>query len=325
MDALALLEALFPDCTPKQIQNALEHPIEDAIRILEMGEETDELLQLKSMFPDLSDEQLFDAFSTTDTIEEAIDKLFQEPQEEQLVSIKSRKDMNIPLKKISALKAIFPQIAEDSIRDALVEADGSEEQAVQILFAVASDADGRSQFEHDMQQLRDIVPDVPDHILAKVYNQNANNVERTLDRLLQDRRNLESFSTVVGEQEHRPARIASVHVKDTPKVYKIDSKPTTSDIQDYQSRLNELAQERHQVFHRAMLKFKEGSLTGRGAAAYYADQGREIGQRMTALRQQTAKAIMQVNQEKHGDPDVVDLHGLTTVEAKAGKSAEKAN
>eukprot|EP00842_Homolaphlyctis_polyrhiza_P004483 jgi/Hompol1/5035/HPOL_004112-RA len=74
---------------------------------------------------------------------------------------------------------------------------------------------------------------------------------------------------------------------------------------------------RGETFNRAATSFQRGGLTGKATAAVYAADGRDLSITMQRINDQAAFAHLVKNSISHGgDPDILDLHYLTTSEAK---------
>ncbi|KAF9913431.1 hypothetical protein BX616_010042 [Lobosporangium transversale] len=84
-------------------------------------------------------------------------------------------------------------------------------------------------------------------------------------------------------------------------------------------RAHELLEQRNELFRKAAKAYQ--STKGKGAgmsgiAAYYADEGKKLDAQGKQWHMRAARAVVQQHRRVSNDPNLVDLHGLTTAEAQ---------
>ncbi|TPX56920.1 hypothetical protein PhCBS80983_g04185 [Powellomyces hirtus] len=88
------------------------------------------------------------------------------------------------------------------------------------------------------------------------------------------------------------------------------------DPKEYRQLAHEYREQRNDRFRRAAAAFQKGDLTGRGSAAYYSEEGRELTSQMARWNNMAASTVIQRNQARlQNDPYTIDLHELTVQEA----------
>ncbi|KAF9093098.1 hypothetical protein BGX27_001672 [Mortierella sp. AM989] len=84
-------------------------------------------------------------------------------------------------------------------------------------------------------------------------------------------------------------------------------------------RASEVLEQRNEYFRKAAKAYHAAKGKGAGTsgiAAYYADEGKKLDAQGKQLHMRAARAVVQHHRLENNDPNLVDLHGLTVVEAQ---------
>ncbi|KAF8939688.1 hypothetical protein BGZ58_008983 [Dissophora ornata] len=84
-------------------------------------------------------------------------------------------------------------------------------------------------------------------------------------------------------------------------------------------RAHEMLEQRNEFFRKAAKAYQESKGKGAGMggiAAYYADEGKKMDAEGKQWHMRAARAVVQQHRLENSDPNLVDLHGLTVVEAQ---------
>jgi hypothetical protein len=90
--------------------------------------------------------------------------------------------------------------------------------------------------------------------------------------------------------------------------------PTLQDPTTLRTQVSQIIHERTQLFDQARSYFKQGSLTGRSAASFYAEKARSLTLQITNLNNLASQSQIKLN-SLNLDKNVLDFHGLTVKEA----------
>ncbi|KAF9344815.1 hypothetical protein BGX26_003859, partial [Mortierella sp. AD094] len=84
-------------------------------------------------------------------------------------------------------------------------------------------------------------------------------------------------------------------------------------------RAHEVLEQRNELFRKAAQAYQAAKGKGggmSGIAAYYADEGKKLDAQGKRWHMRAARAVVQHHRHENNDPNLVDLHGLTVVEAQ---------
>ncbi|KAJ3324901.1 hypothetical protein HDV06_005489 [Boothiomyces sp. JEL0866] len=296
---------LFPE-QQNEIKDLLGiHSVDQIIEILLKEEDGiwSSLIMLKEMFPSKDEEYLYNLVLEND-FEVCLDIIQREGKQEQLRLPKTRiQKFNVTEKDLKFVQECFPNIHSDSVYD-YIAAYGTE-GAVTRLSSV--DCDPRERLNKSVQELKEILPTVPESRLIWLWNEHGT-VEAVLDYIYNDNK----WETKLDIQSQSKPLIhfyipkQEINTKDTPM------KISSNDPYYLRQRAYDLRQKRNQLYQEAAEYYKRGQLTGKSSASYYADQANSLNKEIESLNNQAAHLIFRDNKR---EKDVLDFHGLTLQES----------
>jgi hypothetical protein len=167
--------SLFPDCPVESVTATLnDNDMETAVSILlryDQDCDDEDLIKLKSLFPDVDENRLLDTLTVSENIEEAANKLLRnaEPEIEIVEIILPKTSDSAPhyftgtrskhqSKDVESLQAMFPQFNESSLLAALNKCKGELNAAAVTLSAMLPETDSRAEFETNLNNLMELFP-----------------------------------------------------------------------------------------------------------------------------------------------------------------------
>ena len=310
----AFIAQLFPETEKVEIDRLIkDHGYDRAIGLL-CGdiEEQDDIMALKTLFPNVDENLLVDTFLACNDIDETINRLsgyLDRPDD-----LKSDELVMVP-DSIQQVCQMFPNLHHRSIENFFESCGGNVEQTIDVL--VRLDCNPRENRVEQLSTLQTILPHVPQQELAFQLSK-LKTIDAVIDSFLVPSPQAPlDYSQIKGPEPILQFSSGYQPLKEnTTTTLTATTSTLAEDVEYWRGLAHQAYLQRNEFYQKAAQAYKRGQLTGKGTAAHYAEQGKSYDQKMKEYNSKAAYAIIRLQSQKN-EANVVDLHGLTIQEAKS--------
>ena len=290
---------------------------------------------LQECFP-FAEFEILEFLSQENSLENCFKILLKEEEEQigeplLIIPKQTKKDLVYKLEtesNLKSLKEMFSNFHETAIENVYADCDGDYERTAGMLseHLTRNSTDVAIRDRNATNELRMIFPPevLSDRDLIAAFYESGFDLELCIDKLLKAANPLSGNPVwqkldVPSAFANPPKSIINFHVAkhtqadDTPQ-FPQTSSPSNLTPTELRNLVALIARERGQLFDQARTYFKQGSLTGRSAASFYAEKARELTLKINQLNNLASQSQIKLNATNQSN-DQLDLHGLTVNEA----------